>query len=470
MDNDAFRALVQERSRVKTTKEIAREAVEEEFRSRKKKRKRGGGGGSSSEGENESDSDGESNKHRQETLIPIAAKKKEKEKESKYRDRAKERREGKNLDYQASNMLMEGVAAAAANNEDGSQMDQVTMSKYLGGDETHTHLVKGLDVALARRVKREMSDKQETQLQRTSDPEEDKHPVPIESKKPIVAVRNTDEALVLLQRATTSSVPSELGRQMLSHLKETYLPPRKLSEVAVQKSPAGYAIEKTTLTFSTNSDPLNRNRAWEIPLESMQASSKGDTDGTGTNGAISFDRTLVMQMKCAFSESTDRAERGEDASTKATGQSNQTESEDDDIFDDVGAYVAPSSQPKGNNDDRKEYQSKGKNTSIFDGLTVSEPPPQSTSSSAAARSLTQTGTQGSPGNKNVITRDVLGGAMSAASSKQARTGVSISSYSGGYGEEMDVDFDGRFAPEDDEEGGKKKRRKERNDLTRDDKD
>jgi IK cytokine len=35
-------------------------------------------------------------------------------------------------------------------------MDQVTISKYLGGDEEHTHLVKGLDVALARRVRREM--------------------------------------------------------------------------------------------------------------------------------------------------------------------------------------------------------------------------------------------------------------------------------------------------------------------------
>jgi ribosome assembly protein YihI (activator of Der GTPase) len=49
MDNEAFRALVEERAKPKSTKEIAREAVEEEFRTRKQKRKRGGAGGSSSE-------------------------------------------------------------------------------------------------------------------------------------------------------------------------------------------------------------------------------------------------------------------------------------------------------------------------------------------------------------------------------------------------------------------------------------
>ncbi len=50
MDNEAFRALVAERSKPKSTKEIAREAVEQEFRDRKsraggKKRRRGGAGG-----------------------------------------------------------------------------------------------------------------------------------------------------------------------------------------------------------------------------------------------------------------------------------------------------------------------------------------------------------------------------------------------------------------------------------------
>ena len=42
MDNEAFRALVAERSRTKSTKEIAREAVEQEFRDKKS---RAGGGG-----------------------------------------------------------------------------------------------------------------------------------------------------------------------------------------------------------------------------------------------------------------------------------------------------------------------------------------------------------------------------------------------------------------------------------------
>jgi hypothetical protein len=94
--NEAFLALVKERVKPKSTKEIARKAVEEEFRARKKKRKRGGIGGSSSE--ESDDSDREDVPSKQELLIPAVAKKKARaEHESKYRDQAKERREGKTI-------------------------------------------------------------------------------------------------------------------------------------------------------------------------------------------------------------------------------------------------------------------------------------------------------------------------------------------------------------------------------------
>ena len=55
---------------------------------------------------------------------------------SKYRDRAKERRDDANPDY-----------ADAAN----QAVLDVEQSKFLGGDEHYTHLVKGLDLALLRK-------------------------------------------------------------------------------------------------------------------------------------------------------------------------------------------------------------------------------------------------------------------------------------------------------------------------------
>ena len=59
---------------------------------------------------------------------------------SKYRDRAKERRTDSNPDYAHEINQMAGTI-------------DMEKSKFLGGDEKHTHLVKGLDLALLRKVR-----------------------------------------------------------------------------------------------------------------------------------------------------------------------------------------------------------------------------------------------------------------------------------------------------------------------------
>merc|ERR1711920_805817 len=65
--------------------------------------------------------------------------------EPEYRDRAKERQEGKG-EY-------ERIAVEFENQAD-IDRDQ---SKYLGGDLEHTHLVKGLDFALLSKVRGEIN-------------------------------------------------------------------------------------------------------------------------------------------------------------------------------------------------------------------------------------------------------------------------------------------------------------------------
>ncbi|KAL8135068.1 hypothetical protein AgCh_009910 [Apium graveolens] len=82
----------------------------------------------------------------------------------KYRDRAKERREDQNPDYEP-NELGSFHAVAPPGNVDllsaDAQKISIEKSKYLGGDVEHTHLVKGLDYALLHKVRSEIDKKPE---------------------------------------------------------------------------------------------------------------------------------------------------------------------------------------------------------------------------------------------------------------------------------------------------------------------
>ena len=77
-----------------------------------------------------------------------------------FRDRAKERRDGANPDYEAvNNEAVTAIAAqhdpslAKAEPEEVLSKVSISESKYLGGDMEHTHLVKGLDFALLQKVR-----------------------------------------------------------------------------------------------------------------------------------------------------------------------------------------------------------------------------------------------------------------------------------------------------------------------------
>jgi hypothetical protein len=93
MDNEAFRALVRERAKGRSTKEIAREAVEAEFKLGNKKRGR--------DDDYFSGSDDERSKHKKgggprgQDRADSTEQSNDKDPSSNYRDRAKERREGK---------------------------------------------------------------------------------------------------------------------------------------------------------------------------------------------------------------------------------------------------------------------------------------------------------------------------------------------------------------------------------------
>lgn len=155
MDQEAFRALLSAPSAAGTS-------------DRTKKSTRGGrpawGASSSRPERNQSDQPSESKPAS--SLKPRkfnskndeSGQKKAKESESGYRDRALERRQGKDGDFAEAESLLENFqarVAAAGDQVDRELLEQQT--KYLGGDERHTILVKGLDHALLERRKAELS-------------------------------------------------------------------------------------------------------------------------------------------------------------------------------------------------------------------------------------------------------------------------------------------------------------------------
>ncbi|CAB4018724.1 Red, partial [Paramuricea clavata] len=89
----------------------------------------------------------------------------EKELAAKYRDRARERRDGFNPDYQGTDVNLKasgdykavGPTAEATNTAAEMRKRAIQESKFLGGDMEHTHLVKGLDFALLQKVRSEIT-------------------------------------------------------------------------------------------------------------------------------------------------------------------------------------------------------------------------------------------------------------------------------------------------------------------------
>ncbi|OVA08298.1 Protein RED [Macleaya cordata] len=103
-----------------------------------------------------------SKKNHKEKMIRRKEEKQEEPDLPKYRDRAKERREDQNPDYEPTELgSFHAVAPPGAVDLRIADAQKISIenSKYLGGDVEHTHLVKGLDYALLHKVRSEIDKK-----------------------------------------------------------------------------------------------------------------------------------------------------------------------------------------------------------------------------------------------------------------------------------------------------------------------
>jgi len=318
MNNEAFRNIVTQRAKQKTTKEIAREAVELEFREKNQKRRHGEDADYSSDdldekkdrGNRDGEGDNKDTYWKQGRRIKKSKKVEDDDGDAcKYRDRAKERREGKNLDY-------ESAATGDRPKENEPTLNyNVEMTKFLGGDEAHTHLVKGLDKTLAEKVRREeMGGIIKAQTRSNSENEvhqtNENHLNPVmeetvdKSENNTGALSSTMPLGLLLQRISSKlkktshdarsdhvnpNCSNSRLLKILTHVERMH-EHKKSTEgdvgVRMTKRPIESAkvintsvdvsttFLRSTLSFSVKADPRDRINAWELPKETILSSTQ----------------------------------------------------------------------------------------------------------------------------------------------------------------------------------------------------
>lgn len=365
MNNEEFRKLIKRSSpdhthqkqqkSSKSTKEIAREIVEQEFQERS--RKRGRDEDYLSDDDDDYDDGDKQTYDRKEKNVKGANKKsiaddeeldstkiaknkkKDREKKPKYRDRAKERREGKSQ-QDPSDMIA-------------SHLDE-EMTKYLGGDEEHTHLVKGLDKALADKVRREEIDKEIVNHEdEQGDIDLDKiidETVASAKRLPIKRM-NELSSLNVVNNSTnlTSGMMSYLNR--LESIKNKPEPALVRYGDGDKKSQAAQLLIRTMFYFSLDANIGQRYKSWEIPKESTLSASEYDRiyQTRCPSSCTPVDSKLLQNIKTAFS-SMKRNERSSKHKEKSEFKAEQKNSNDfkkmdtesdDDIFGDIGEYIPP---------------------------------------------------------------------------------------------------------------------------------
>jgi hypothetical protein len=354
MNNDAFQKLVRERAVGKSTKEIARTAVEDEWHTKNKKRRRGEDSSDDS-GEDEQQQAKSKKEHRplfrpsqanqRETLLDEEA----------YRDRAKERREGKEVDNATPKV---------------SSTDQKT-------DASARVPRKGLDLTLARQAKQE--------LQAHND-----HEWESSIKKVVVEVKalpSMEEAKELLKPfllhggnndSSLSSYYPTLRSGMVEYL-------AKLAELTMdnRRRPkkvncgvAGKALQRSRLAMAMDGHPSDYRRAWELPREILnpnyadQYTSSNNSHRLGTDLIQSIDRVMksnrwskVVEVTIPHSTKRESSEESNKVIVKQSGPAPAKKEEsdnddDDDIFGGLDNYVPP--KPK--TSEGKESEETNNNT------------------------------------------------------------------------------------------------------------
>lgn len=138
---------------------------------------------------------------------------------SRYRDRARERRDGLNPDYQSEDPIstLPGYRAVAPDAKSlidaaARRKQMIEESKYLGGDMEHTHLVKGLDYALLQKVKAEIAEKEQEEAEE-QDEEPEQEIDDVELSKNNAKEEMNEEELYKVKSVMANNIMNFLNRK-----------------------------------------------------------------------------------------------------------------------------------------------------------------------------------------------------------------------------------------------------------------
>lgn len=252
----------------------------------------------------------------------------------KYRDRAKERRDGANPDYQNEDPVTSMAAYRAVAPDSKSTFDaaerrkrMIEESKFLGGDMKHTHLVKGLDYALLHKVKAELVENDDEDDEEELDDKafEDK----IRGRNRRSSESDTKEEDFMPKSTMAANILALLKEEKLSNRNELFLPGRMAYTIDLE-DPFIDDIPTTIIRSKAdcpNSDSLSQLSTNNIVINKLIQ-------------IISYLRQGGVPRK----KKKDKVAPGDDLNVKVKQEKKRPDF-DDSIYGDIGDYV-PSIEKK----------------------------------------------------------------------------------------------------------------------------
>lgn len=256
-------------------------------------------------------------KHEDNTLQELA---------EKYRDRARERRDGTNSDYQGADLSSTTTSAyrtVAPDMKSGYDQAErrrqlIQESKFLGGDMEHTHLVKGLDYALLQKVRSEIETTEAAQEEEMERLAKEQHEEQAKEEK--AKEEESDELKFKSVLAKNIHRFVTMQRSRIIEKNELFAPGRMAYLIELEDDNVETDIPTTVI----------RSKA-EVPQESQEAQT------LSTNDIVINKLSQILSYLRQGGKGKKNKRRDKDKPLFKM-PAEKTERNDDSIYDDIGEY------------------------------------------------------------------------------------------------------------------------------------
>ncbi|XP_017855739.1 PREDICTED: protein Red [Drosophila arizonae] len=312
----------------------------------------------------------------------------------KYRDRARERRDNANPDYQnastpghgSSTNAYRAVAPDMKSGVDAAERRRriIQESKFLGGDMKHTHLVKGLDYALLQKVRSELHSKEAEEEELAAALAREKLAEEAAAAEQLEAERREAEDINAINGPMARNIYNLIQARRSKEVPRNELfAPGRMAYVIDMEDEMDMDIP-TTLKRSKYEVPVPRediatlttndiviNKLSQI-LSYLRAGGRNKKNKKRDKDKPLFYEKEVENVRGGNSSASGAASSGSSSMPSSSSGSKTSKAVGDSIYDDVGDY-----QPSNSRSDR--HQSKPTTGQSYFGDAPAEPEPVITS-------------------------------------------------------------------------------------------